>query len=280
MAMVLKAIGLNSTGRLNGWMTRVGLWFLRRRVSQARRAGGLAERPSGRARDDSACASCPSVAATFTSPDRGIPRPPRRRSARLKGTMRSSISAAVIHCQASNSWSWAVMSMSASRPVKASANQRCAWPRQRPFQWAGRSLLAARRRSATWRSRAAAAPWWCRPLPTVRGRPPRPASRRRRRRLAASARHRVAHRVAGAPADEDPSVGRDQHQADIAAVEHRSRRLASSPPPSYGGGREGESLTEDLGRTKIMICNDRAAPPGPSPSRPPPYDGGGGWHRP
>jgi hypothetical protein len=34
MAMVLKAIGLNSTGRLNGWMTHVGLWFLRRRVAK------------------------------------------------------------------------------------------------------------------------------------------------------------------------------------------------------------------------------------------------------
>ena len=34
MAMVLKAIGLDSTGRLNGWMTRVGLWFLRRRASK------------------------------------------------------------------------------------------------------------------------------------------------------------------------------------------------------------------------------------------------------
>ncbi len=38
MAMVLKAIGLNSTGRLNGWLTRAGLWFLRRRVEQARGA--------------------------------------------------------------------------------------------------------------------------------------------------------------------------------------------------------------------------------------------------
>ena len=34
MAMVLKAVGLNSTGRLNGWMTRAGLWFLRRRASK------------------------------------------------------------------------------------------------------------------------------------------------------------------------------------------------------------------------------------------------------
>jgi len=34
MAMVLKAIGLHSTGRLNGWLTRVGLWFLRRRVAK------------------------------------------------------------------------------------------------------------------------------------------------------------------------------------------------------------------------------------------------------
>lgn len=31
MAMVLKAIGLTPTGRLNGLMTRAGLWFLRRR---------------------------------------------------------------------------------------------------------------------------------------------------------------------------------------------------------------------------------------------------------
>ena len=34
MAMILKAVGLNSTGRLNGWMTRVGLWFLRHRASK------------------------------------------------------------------------------------------------------------------------------------------------------------------------------------------------------------------------------------------------------
>jgi len=34
MAMVLKAVGLNSTGRLNRVMTRLGLWFLRRRTNQ------------------------------------------------------------------------------------------------------------------------------------------------------------------------------------------------------------------------------------------------------
>ena len=34
MAMVLKAVGLHSTGRLNGWLTRAGLWFLRRRVAK------------------------------------------------------------------------------------------------------------------------------------------------------------------------------------------------------------------------------------------------------
>ena len=39
MAMVLKAIGLNSTGRLNGWLTRVGLWFLRRRVARLEAQG-------------------------------------------------------------------------------------------------------------------------------------------------------------------------------------------------------------------------------------------------
>ena len=34
MAMMLKAVGLNSTGRLNRVLTRLGLWFLRRRSSQ------------------------------------------------------------------------------------------------------------------------------------------------------------------------------------------------------------------------------------------------------
>jgi len=34
MAMVLKAIGLEPQGRLNALMTRAGLWFLRRRVTQ------------------------------------------------------------------------------------------------------------------------------------------------------------------------------------------------------------------------------------------------------
>src|SRR5436190_6530373 len=34
MAMMLKAIGLSPTGRLNGWMTRVGLWFLRYRANK------------------------------------------------------------------------------------------------------------------------------------------------------------------------------------------------------------------------------------------------------
>ena len=35
MAMVLKAVGLAArTGRLNGWLTRAGLWFLRRRVAK------------------------------------------------------------------------------------------------------------------------------------------------------------------------------------------------------------------------------------------------------
>lgn len=32
MAMVLKAVGLEPQGRLNDWMTRAGLWFLRRRA--------------------------------------------------------------------------------------------------------------------------------------------------------------------------------------------------------------------------------------------------------
>jgi hypothetical protein len=39
MAMVLKAIGLNSTGRLNGWLTRAGLWFLRRRANKLAEQG-------------------------------------------------------------------------------------------------------------------------------------------------------------------------------------------------------------------------------------------------
>jgi hypothetical protein len=34
MAMVLKAIGLEPQGRLNAWMTRAGLWFLRSRASK------------------------------------------------------------------------------------------------------------------------------------------------------------------------------------------------------------------------------------------------------
>jgi hypothetical protein len=34
MAMVLKAVGLAPHGRLNGWMTRAGLWFLRTRAAK------------------------------------------------------------------------------------------------------------------------------------------------------------------------------------------------------------------------------------------------------
>ena len=34
IAMVLKAIGVSPTGRLNGWLTKAGLWFLRRRASR------------------------------------------------------------------------------------------------------------------------------------------------------------------------------------------------------------------------------------------------------
>lgn len=34
MAMVLKAIGLEPQGRLNAWLTRAGLWFLRRRSTR------------------------------------------------------------------------------------------------------------------------------------------------------------------------------------------------------------------------------------------------------
>jgi hypothetical protein len=34
IAMVLKAIGLEPQGRLNGWLTRAGLWFLRRRAAK------------------------------------------------------------------------------------------------------------------------------------------------------------------------------------------------------------------------------------------------------
>src|SRR5882757_8995679 len=45
--------------------------------------------------------------------------------------------------------------------------------------------------------------------------------------------------------------------------------LFSSPPPSYGGGREGESLTGDLWKAKIMIWNWPKARLQPSPSLPP-----------
>ena len=34
IAMVLKAIGLEPQGRLNAWLTRAGLWFLRRRSTR------------------------------------------------------------------------------------------------------------------------------------------------------------------------------------------------------------------------------------------------------
>jgi hypothetical protein len=34
MAMVLKAVGLEPQGRLNAFMTRAGLWFLRWRSTQ------------------------------------------------------------------------------------------------------------------------------------------------------------------------------------------------------------------------------------------------------
>ncbi len=39
IAMVLKAVGLKSQGRLNGFLTRAGLWFLRRRSSQLAASG-------------------------------------------------------------------------------------------------------------------------------------------------------------------------------------------------------------------------------------------------
>ena len=39
MAMMLKAIGLSPTGRLNGWMTRAGLWFLRYRATKLAEQG-------------------------------------------------------------------------------------------------------------------------------------------------------------------------------------------------------------------------------------------------
>ncbi len=39
MAMVLKAIGMEPQGRLNTWMTRLGLWFLRRRTTRLEAAG-------------------------------------------------------------------------------------------------------------------------------------------------------------------------------------------------------------------------------------------------
>jgi hypothetical protein len=39
MAMVLKAVGLAPHGRLNGWMTRAGLWFLRSRAAKYAEAG-------------------------------------------------------------------------------------------------------------------------------------------------------------------------------------------------------------------------------------------------
>ncbi len=34
IAMILKAVGLDSTGRLNALLTGIGLWFLRRRVAR------------------------------------------------------------------------------------------------------------------------------------------------------------------------------------------------------------------------------------------------------
>ena len=39
MAMVLKAIGLSRQGRLNGLLTRVGLWFLRRSAAKLAEQG-------------------------------------------------------------------------------------------------------------------------------------------------------------------------------------------------------------------------------------------------
>lgn len=39
MAMVLKAVGLEPQGRLNAFLTRLGLWFLRRRSTQLAAAG-------------------------------------------------------------------------------------------------------------------------------------------------------------------------------------------------------------------------------------------------
>ena len=39
MAMVLKAVGLSSTSRLNGWLTSLGLWFLRRQAAKFTAAG-------------------------------------------------------------------------------------------------------------------------------------------------------------------------------------------------------------------------------------------------
>ena len=39
MAMVLKAVGLTPQGRLNTIMTRLGLWFLRRRSTQLAQQG-------------------------------------------------------------------------------------------------------------------------------------------------------------------------------------------------------------------------------------------------
>jgi hypothetical protein len=39
MAMILKAIGLQPQGRLNGLLTRAGLWFLRRNASRLAASG-------------------------------------------------------------------------------------------------------------------------------------------------------------------------------------------------------------------------------------------------
>ena len=47
MAMVLKAIGLQPQGWLNGLLTRVGLWFLRRNAAKLAEPGRV-ERASSR----------------------------------------------------------------------------------------------------------------------------------------------------------------------------------------------------------------------------------------
>src|SRR6188768_1816689 len=77
--------------------------------------------------------------------------------------------------------------------------------------------------------------------------------------LVCRARQRAPARALGRTLASRSGAGQANYEIRI-TVANDSRSCRSPPPPSNGGGREGEGLSRVAGRLQIMICNRRCRP--------------------